>query len=61
MKDIAWITNAQSAWKRLWRFVSVLEEAMDADIVAPLYRRVTLLERKIEELRSKLPTEDTAS
>ena len=50
MKDVAWTKNPESAWNRFLRFIAVIEESMDRDLVTPLSRRVDALEREIEEL-----------
>ena len=54
MKTVAWITNAKNAWNRLLRFVALIEESMDGDVVTPLYRRLDALEHQTEELRARL-------
>ena len=54
MKTVAWITNARNAWKRFLRFISLIEESMDMDVVTPLYGRLDALEQETEELRARL-------
>jgi hypothetical protein len=54
MKTVAWITNAKNAWNRLLRFVALIEESMDGDVVTPLYRGLDALEHQTEELRARL-------
>jgi hypothetical protein len=51
MKTVARTTNGQSAWNRFLRFVTVIEQSMDRDLVTPLSRRLEALEREVEELR----------
>jgi len=54
MKTVAWVTNAKNAWNRLLRFVALIEQSMDRDVVTPLYRRLDALEQETEELRARL-------
>jgi hypothetical protein len=51
MKTVARITNGQSAWSRFLRFVTLIEQSTDRDVVTPLYRRLDALEREVEQLR----------
>ena len=53
MKTVAWITNPENAWNRLLRFVALIEQSMDRDVVTPLYRRLDALEHQTEELRAR--------
>lgn len=39
-------------WRRLWRYVSNLAEAMDMDDTTMLSRRVAVLERQVAALRN---------
>ena len=54
MKTVAWITNAKNAWKWPLRFVALIEQSMDRDVVTPLYRRLDALEQETEDLRARL-------
>jgi hypothetical protein len=54
MKTVAWTTKVQQAWSRFLRFVVLVEESMNRDVVTPLYWRIDALERETEELRGRL-------
>ena len=54
MKTVAWITNVRNVWNQFLRFIILMEEAMDRDVVTRLYHRLDALEQQTEELRARL-------
>jgi hypothetical protein len=54
MKTVAWITNVRNVWNQFLRFIILMEEPMDRDVVTPLYHRLDTLEQQTEEFRARL-------